>query len=127
MNLDLTRIVTGKEVRIAAFQMRGSLAPMRGRFPGLLYHRLWDLIGTSAITTIKSFLNTVKLLETVNQTDITLIPKVANLTSPSEFRPISLCNFSYKIISKMFVDRPTPYLLEIITPYQSALIAGSMI
>lgn len=79
------------------------------------------------ITAVKSFLNTVKLHEDVNITDITLIPKIANPTLPSQYRPISLCNFSYTSISKVLANRLESYLSEIITPFQSAFVTGRMI
>lgn len=82
---------------------------------------------TIVITGVKSFFSISKLPETVNYTDITLIPEVANPTCPNEFRPIRLCNLSYKIIYKVLDNGLKPYLLKIITPYQSAFVAGRMI
>ena len=40
------------------------------------------------------------------------------------FRPISLCNVIYKVISKPLVNRLKPFMDSIITPYQNAVFQG---
>ena len=40
------------------------------------------------------------------------------------FRPISLCNVIYKVISKLLVNRLKPFMDSIITPYQNAFFQG---
>ena len=45
------------------------------------------------------------MLKALNQTFITFIPKVMVPEEVSHFRPISLCNVTYEIISKIMVNR----------------------
>lgn len=52
----------------------------------------------------------------INSTNIALIPMVFNLENVSQFRPISLCNYSYKVLSKILVNRLKPMLEKIISP-----------
>ena len=40
------------------------------------------------------------------------------------FRPISLYNVIYKVISKLLVNRLKPFMDSIITPYQNAFFQG---
>ena len=54
----------------------------------------------------------------LNSTFITLIPKRSKPTSFDDFRPISLCNFIYKIISKIIAKCLKPVLAKVISPEQ---------
>lgn len=60
----------------------------------------------------------------MNKTFIALIPKNDNPDNIKLFRPISLCNVAYKIITKILVARIWPLLAKIISPFQSNFIPG---
>lgn len=53
---------------------------------------------------------------------LVLIPKVQHPNMLQEFRPISLSNFSNKIISKLLSNRLAPILSNIISPNQSGFV-----
>ena len=76
---------------------------------------------------VLSYLNSGSILKSINHTFIALIPKVNNPKRVSNFRPISLCNVIYKIISKVIVNRLKPMLNSIISETQSAFIADKLI
>ena len=76
---------------------------------------------------VLSSLNSSSLLKSVNHTFITLISKVKNPKRVTEFRPISLCNVIYKIISKVIANRLKPLLNSIISKTQGPFIANRLI
>ena len=53
-----------------------------------------------------------------------LIPKVAHPESITQFRPISLCNTLYKLLSRIIVQRLKPYIARVINPYQAGFMLG---
>jgi hypothetical protein len=71
--------------------------------------------------------NNVVVDNELNFTLIALILKIKNLSYVTEFRPISLCNVLYKIISKVLAYWLKLILQQIISPYQSAFIPGKLI
>lgn len=63
----------------------------------------------------------------VNSTEIILVPKVSGPENLTQFRPIRLCNFLYKIISKLLVNRLKIFPSSLISSKHSAFIAGRQI
>ena len=56
--------------------------------------------------------------------NLALIPKVAHLEVITQFRPISLCNTLYKLLSRIIVNRLKPYMVEVINPCQAGFVPG---
>lgn len=76
---------------------------------------------------ILDILNNGRTLKEWNPTVVTLIPKMKHAISMKDFRPISLCNVSYKIIARAITNKFKASLGNIIYPQQSAFIPGRAI
>ena len=63
----------------------------------------------------------------INCTIIALVPKVPNLSSMHDYRPISCCNTIYKCISKIIAERIKRCIPDIICPAQTAFVQGHSI
>jgi hypothetical protein len=87
-------------------------------FLGSLQNIYKDILGS---------LNSDILPEFLNITSIDVIPKVKSPTSVTNYRPISLYNVSYKLISEILANRLKKILPQIIFPIQSAFVLGRLI
>jgi hypothetical protein len=67
------------------------------------------------------------MLKAFNHANIALISKVENPSSVNHFRPISLINFNYKIISKILSNRLKLLLHKIFSLTQSTFLKGRSI
>ena len=64
------------------------------------------------------------VVKAFNTTFLTLIPKEVGANNPDKFRPISLCNVIYKIISKVIANCLKPLLPGLIISEQSGFVEG---
>jgi hypothetical protein len=68
-----------------------------------------------------------KIAGGINSTFLVLIPKDSSPTSFDDFRPISLCNLIYKIISKVISNRIKPILGRSLSAEQLGFLKGRRI
>ncbi|KAF7112657.1 hypothetical protein RHSIM_RhsimUnG0205200 [Rhododendron simsii] len=73
-------------------------------FPGVFFQKYWDQVKDSVCSMVKDFFEGSANIEKLNKTNVVLIPKIPHPETVSQFRPISLCNFGYKIISKVDIS-----------------------
>lgn len=91
------------------------------------FHKYWNLIRIEVTHAVLNFLNNGDFINVINETFIALIPKVPNAQNMKQFRPISLCNVFYKIISKVIANRLKVVLPSIISDSWSAFVGNRQI
>ncbi|XP_057443884.1 uncharacterized protein LOC130736046 [Lotus japonicus] len=116
--------VIKEEVRQALFSMKSLSAPGPDGFHAYFFKRYWDLVGEDVWRVVREAFETGTVSEDLLETLIVLIPKVDHPANVKEFRPISLCNVVYKLITKVVVNRLRPLLNKVIGPMQSSFLPG---
>jgi hypothetical protein len=127
MNKDLCAPFSEKEISDALFQIGPLKAPVPDGFPARFLQRNWGLLRDDVVRAVQRFFSEGVMPEEVNDTSIVLLPKKNDPEELKDFRPISLCNVIFKVISKCLVNRLRPILQDIISPTQSAFIPGRLI
>jgi hypothetical protein len=122
MNNSLCRDFSEKEICDAMFQMGPLKAPGPDGFPARFYQKHWGVVKEEVVVAIRRFFHDGVMPEGINDTAFVLIPKVNEPDDLKDFRPISLCNVIYKLISKCIVNKLRGILNEIINPEQSAFV-----
>jgi hypothetical protein len=127
MNFELCKPFSEEEISDAMFQIGPLKASGPDGLPDRFFQRNWLTLKEDVITAVNLFFETDHMPEGVNDTCVVLIPKINHPESLKDFRPISLCNVIYKVVSKCIVNRIRPMLQDIILTSQSAFISGRMI
>ncbi|XP_057811420.1 uncharacterized protein LOC131025639 [Salvia miltiorrhiza] len=116
-----------EEVRKAIFQMHAHKAPGPDGYPPFFFQKFWGEIGDAVTNEVLNVLNGNSSIRHWNKTHIVLIPKVKKPKDVKDFRPISLCNTSYKMVAKVLANRLRTVLNLVIDESQSAFIPGRLI
>jgi hypothetical protein len=93
----------------------------------VLSKKKWSIVGKEVCKAVLLSLNSGIMNKDLNSTYIVLVPKTKDPKNVRDFRPISLCNDLYKLISKVLANRLKRVLPHIISPFQSAFIPGRLI
>lgn len=79
--------MTIEETKSALFHMRNLKSPGPDGFHTLFFKSQWDIVGTSIHRFVLDVFNDPSLIQDVNETLLTLIPKCEDPSRISHFRP----------------------------------------
>ncbi|XP_074314193.1 uncharacterized protein LOC141649400 [Silene latifolia] len=119
--------VTKEEIKGVVFAIPIDKAPGPDGYTSGFFRDSWDIVGDDVCNAIMEFFISGRMLNQINATNITLIPKCDRPTTVSHFRPIACCNMVYKVISKLLCNRLAMVLPDIIHENQGAFIKGRSI
>ena len=126
-NSDLMKTSSEREIVDVIWSMESDKAPGPDGFSIHFFKVYWPIIKTELLWMVSAFQMKAKLGGCTNSTFLALIPKDVNPSSFDRFRPISLCNSSYKIIAKLLGNRFKPLLGKLISPLQGGFVKGKNI
>ncbi|XP_074315549.1 uncharacterized protein LOC141651749 [Silene latifolia] len=127
MNKGLREPYRPEEVLTALNQMHPLKAPGVDGMNALFYQTYWHIVGRAVTRTVLGILNANPFPATLNRTTIVLISKKKAPDKMVDFRPISLCNVLYKLVSKVLANRLKVFLGDIMSENQSAFTPGRLI
>lgn len=113
-----------EEIKRPVFSLRSDRAPGTDDFPLMFYTTFWEIIKWDLMRIFEELYNGSLQMHRLNEALIVLIPKKEGAESISDFRPISLLNGVYKIVTKVLANRLGKVIQSLIDPIQSAFLAG---
>eukprot|EP00253_Pinus_taeda_P003096 PITA_03096 len=127
INESLNRDIEEEEIRKAIWTLQPDKSPGPDGFPINFYRDYWQLIKKDLAKMLRGIQRKGKMGGFTNSTFLALIPKENRPTSFSRFRPISLCNSSYKIFTKIIAMRLQPLLPSLISENQGGFLSNRQI
>ncbi|KAK6160616.1 hypothetical protein DH2020_003997 [Rehmannia glutinosa] len=124
---DLCSLPSEDEVKQVVFSICPNSSAGPDGFSSHFYQICWSFIKDDIMGAVYDFFAGNPLPKCYTATSIVLIPKNVHPTSWSEYRPISLCNVSNKILTKILNNRLYELLPHLISPNQSGFIKNRLI
>jgi hypothetical protein len=122
----LLALVSTDDIKQVLFSMDDNKAPGPDGYTSAFFKKAWNIVGEDFCSAVKDFFASGEILKQLNHFIIALVPKSANANSAADYRPISCCNVTYKVISKLLAGRLAHVLNDIISPSQNAFLGGRL-
>jgi len=123
-NQTLLKPLSEEEIIKVIWVMESDKAARLDGFTIHFYKDCWKIIKTDLLKMIHGFFSKAKVGGGINSTFLALIPKEVNLESFGRFKPIFLCDASYKILAKILANTIKPLLEKLISNPQGGFVKG---
>nr|GEV16750.1 RNA-directed DNA polymerase, eukaryota [Tanacetum cinerariifolium] len=102
---DLDRGVSGDEIRSGVWNCGENKSPGPDGYTFEIFRRYWRLVGPDFCFAVECFFDNGSFPIGSNSSFIALIPKIMDAKFVTDFRPISLIGYVYKVITKILANR----------------------
>jgi hypothetical protein len=116
-----------EEIELVLKQMPPDNSPGPDGFTGLFLKRCWPIIKQDFFKLVQDFHEGTLQLQNINESFITLFPKVHSPESVNDYRPISLTNACLKFLTKLVANRLQQRILSCVHKNQYGFIKSRTI
>ena len=124
---DLECPITETELWKCIKQLKKNKSPGEDGIISEFYQIYWNTIKTEFTKLIKEILDSEKLPHSQSKGILTLLYKKGEREDIKNWRPLTLLNVDYKIVSKLLANRIKPKLCKLIHPDQRGFVPGRSI
>lgn len=124
---DLDEPFSKEEIDAAVKEMPSSHAPGPDGFNVFFMKKCWHIISEDLYKLYQQFYDNLVNLTPINGSYITLIPKSESPRTVNDFRPISLLNYSLKLLTKILANRLQKVILTLVHTNHYGFIKGRSI
>ncbi|XP_042489520.1 uncharacterized protein LOC122069537, partial [Macadamia integrifolia] len=115
------------EIKRVVWSLDPESSPGPDGFPRAFFKKCWEIVGVDYCEAVRAFFRGGKLPNGVNNSWVTLIPKVEGAATLDKFRPIYMANFFCKVLSKIMAERLFCLLPRFASEEQGAFQRGKII
>jgi hypothetical protein len=116
-----------EEIDAAVKEMHSNHAPGPDGFNGFFMKHCWNIIAKDFHRLCDNFYQGTIDLECINGSFIILIPKKDSPSTVNDYRPISLLNYSLKLLTKLLANRLQRVITLVVHQNQYGFIKGRTI
>jgi len=124
---ELGKQITLRGVEKIVEMMQNYKSPGPDGWTRELFHHFFDIMGSDLLVVVEESRLTNRVYGSLNATFVALILKESKPVSFNDFRHIALCNFAYKVISKIIASRLKEKLASCISEEQFGFLKDRLI
>jgi hypothetical protein len=101
---DLYILVSLKELKSVLCLFKKDKSPRPDGWTVEFFLHLFDLVSEDVLAMVEEARSCERIVGSINSTFLALIPKINKPQNYGDYKPISLCNLVYKVISKVIAN-----------------------